>query len=611
MRKEEEADFVVGFIGNPNCGKSTLFNSLTGASAKVANWPGVTVERMEGEMEYAGKRIRIVDLPGIYSLNSYSIEEQVSKQWLMEGKADVIVNVADASNLEKSLYLTFQLLEMNLPVILALNMMDVVEKRGIKIDFTKLSEMLGGIYVVPVSARKGTGLLKLSEAIGKSGEQKKIRKTENCIHFEGIRGTSIRKIKKACVEEGGDGPSFTEKADRLFTHRIWGLPSFLMILALVFFLTFPVGDFMKNYFESGFFLFSGLIKSFLVEAGTAQWLVSLVTDGILAGVGGVLVFLPNILCLFFALSILEDSGYMARVAYIMDDIMESAGLSGKAFLPMILGFGCTVPAVMATRTLETDRERKRAISVIPFMSCSARLPIYILFSCAFFGEHAAFISYSLYVLGTVTALFVACTVNRFSPEKGKSPLILELPDYRMPSGRTVFVYVKEKIRDYLTKAGTTIFLASVILWFLLHFGKEGMAADVSGSFAAGLGRGLVPVLRPAGLGMWQLAVALICGLSAKEMVVSGCSVLFGIRKINSVGGTAAFSKVLALNGFGPLNAYVFMVFCLFYTPCAAAVGVIRKETDSVFWTAGLMGFQLLFAWTMAVLIFQAGSFFLS
>lgn len=603
MREKGKAELTVGFVGNPNCGKTTLFNGITGASAKAANWPGVTVERMEGEVEYAGRKIKLTDLPGIYSLNSYSLEEKVSKQWLMEGEADIIVNVADASNLEKSLYLTLQLLEMNIPVILVLNMMDVVEKRKIKIDFKRLSEMLGGIRIVPVSARKKAGIGELMKAICSI-------ETRESRPFKGTSEDTIRKIIKACVTGGENHASFTEKADFFLIHWFWGLPVFLVILAFVFFLTFTVGDFFKKYFETGFAWISLRFEQFLLQAGTEKWLVSLITDGILAGVGGVLVFLPNIMCLFLALAILEDSGYMARVAYIMDDIMATAGLSGKAFLPMILGFGCTVPAVMAARTLENDRDRKRTILIIPFMSCSARLPVYILFSSAFFGKNAPLAAYSLYIFGTVAALFVACTVNRFVPEKEKKPLIMELPDYRMPDGRTVFVYVKEKVRDYLTKAGTTIFLASVFLWLLLHLGKTGMVSDVSESFGAVIGHGLVPVLIPAGLGIWQLAVALICGLSAKEMVVSGCSVLFGIENINSPGGLAAFSKILGNFGFGPLNAYAFMIFCLLYTPCTAAAAVIRRETHSLRWTAGLMGFQLVFAWGITVLFFQVGNFFL-
>lgn len=603
MREKGKAELTVGFVGNPNCGKTTLFNGITGASAKAANWPGVTVERMEGEVEYAGRKIKLTDLPGIYSLNSYSLEEKVSKQWLMEGEADIIVNVADASNLEKSLYLTLQLLEMDIPVVLVLNMMDVVEKRKIKIDFKRLSEMLGGIRIVPVSARKKAGIGELMKAICSI-------EIKESWHFKGTSEDTIRKIIKACVTGGENYASFTEKADFYLIHWFWGLPVFLVILAFVFFLTFTVGDFLKKYFETGFGWISVRLGQLLLQAGTEKWLVSLVIDGILAGVGGVLVFLPNIMCLFFALAILEDSGYMARVAYIMDDIMGAAGLSGKAFLPMILGFGCTVPAVMAARTLESDRDRKKTILIIPFMSCSARLPIYILFSSAFFGKNAPLTACSLYIIGTVAALSVAFLINRFAPEKENNPLIMELPDYRMPDGKTVFVYVKEKVRDYLRKAGTTIFLASVFLWLLLHLGKTGMVSDVSESFGAVIGRGLVPVLIPAGLGIWQLAVALICGLSAKEMVVSGCAVLLGIENINSPGGLADFSKILGSCGFGPLNAYAFMIFCLLYTPCAAAAAVIRRETHSLRWTAGLMGFQLLFAWGITVLFFQMGNFFL-
>ncbi|QNM05625.1 ferrous iron transport protein B [Qiania dongpingensis] len=661
-----QKSITVGFVGNPNCGKTTLFNALTGASLKVANWPGVTVERVEGEAKYRSQRIKVIDLPGIYSLTSYSIEEKVSRRCVMGEEVDVIINVVDASSLERNLYLTLQLLELGKPVILALNMMDIVEERGLEIDLHRLPEMLGGIPVVPVSARKRTGLEVLLHAVVHHSEEglhsqvmfyskgleARIAKTENALNkkygeLPGVRWLAIKEldfdeevtkeypldlpgvldesyekqiinekydyieeIMEECMVNKEKKAASTERIDRWMTHRIWGVPIFLGILALVFFLTFTIGDFLKGYFEMGLEWFSGQTLLLLQNIGAADWLVSLIVDGIIAGVGGILTFLPNIFILFLALAFLEDSGYMARVAYVMDDIMGRVGLSGKAFLPMVLGFGCTVPAVMATRGLESERDRRRTILITPFMSCSARLPVYVLFASVFFGNKAMFVAYSLYVIGVLMAIVVALVVDRLSPKKLENALLIELPEYKTPNARTIAIYVWEKIKDYLTKAGTTIFIASIVLWFVLNFNFSGMVTEVSDSFGAMLGHALVPVLAPAGLGVWQIAVALISGLSAKEVVVSSCSVLFGISNINSAYGMTALSGALGSQGFGPLNAYAFMLFCLLYTPCVAAIGTIRRETHSLKWTAGMVLFQMLLAWTAAVLVYQIGSLFL-
>lgn len=660
----EEKELVVGFIGNPNCGKTTLFNAFTGANLKVANWPGVTVERVEGSTVYKGRTLKLIDLPGIYSLTCYSIEEKVSRQCIMEENIDVIVNVVDASSLERNLYLTLQLLEMGKPVILALNMMDIVEERGMEIDLHRLPEMLGGIPVVPVSARKRTGLdvllhaalhhyeegvkdrvvhynVELEEAITKTEEKVKeyygellhsrwyaiklLEQDEEIIQYypkaavpekvnyekqiihqkynyieEIIEDTLFHKEKKAQA---------TDRVDRYLTHPVWGVPIFLAIMALVFFMTFTVGDFLKEYFEMGLDLFSGAVDVILVKIGVASWLKSLLVEGIIAGVGGILTFLPNILILFLALAFLEDSGYMARVAYVMDGIMSMLGLSGKAFLPMVLGFGCTVPAVMASRALEREKDRKRTIFITPFMSCSARLPIYVLFADMFFGKYAMLAAYSLYLAGVLAAIGIALILDYFDKERADGTLLIELPEYKSPNPRTIAVYVWEKVKDYLTKAGTTIFIASIILWFLLNFNFHGMTEQVSESFGASIGKVLEPVLRPAGLGMWQIAVALISGISAKEVVVSSFSVLFGIGNINSAAGMADLSAMLGAAGFTGLNAYALMIFCLLYTPCAATIATIKKETHSWRWTLGMIAFQLVFAWLAAVLVYQIGRIF--
>ncbi|MEY8392019.1 ferrous iron transport protein B [Lachnospiraceae bacterium] len=653
----------VGFVGNPNCGKTTLFNAYTGANLKVANWPGVTVEKMEGEASYKGQKLKLIDLPGIYSLTSYSIEEKVSRRCIMKHEVDVIINIVDASALERNLYLTMQLLELGKPVVLALNMMDIVEERGMEIDLHRLPEMLGGIPVVPVSARKRSGLdvllhaavhhyeekhradvvhyqeeieekiAILEQALGKKYQMtgntrwyaiKLLEQDEEITEKFPVELPQVldRSYEKDIINQKYDyieeivedtlfykseKAAFTDKVDRVLTHSIWGMPIFFGVMAVVFFLTFFVGDTLKGGFEVVLDSVSGGTQQFLQYIKVAPWLVSLIVDGIIAGVGGILTFLPNIFILFLALAFLEDSGYMARVAYVMDGLMGHLGLSGKAFLPMVLGFGCTVPAVMASRTLEKEADRKRTILITPFMSCSARLPVYVLFADMFFGKYAMLAALSMYFLGMLTAIVTALVIHRIETHTDHHTLLIELPEYKTPNPRTIAVYVWEKVKDYLTKAGTTIFIASIIIWFLLNYGIHGMVEDVSASFGAMLGHWMEPLLAPAGLGMWQIGVALISGISAKEVVVSSFCVLFGINNVNSAAGMAALTEQLAQAGFGPLNAYCMMIFCLLYIPCAATIGAIRRETRSMKFTVRMMLFQLFTAWAAAVLVYQIGN----
>ena len=358
--------------------------------------------------------------------------------------------------------------------------------------------------------------------------------------------------------------------------------------------------------------FSGGVSSFLTSIHTADWLKALIVDGIIAGVGGILTFIPNIAILFLALAILEDSGYMSRVAYVMDGIMGKIGLSGKAFLPMILGFGCTVPAIMASRALETEKDRRRTMIVTPFMSCSARLAVYVLFSGMFFGKYAGLAAFSMYVIGMVCGILIARVLHVVEKEKSNDSLLIELPEYKRPNGRTIRIYVWNKLKDYLSKAGTTIFIASIVVWAVLNFGLTGKVENPADSFGAMIGRWLEPVMRPAGLGMWQIIVSLIAGISAKEVVVSSFSVLFGISNASSAAGmdTIIYNLRLADPSFGPLNAYCMMIFCLLYVPCAAAMATIRKESGSGKFTLKLALFQIFFAWLMATLVFQIGSLFL-
>lgn len=707
-------ELQVGFVGNPNCGKTTLFNAYTGANLKVANWPGVTVEKKEGVFKYHNHRFKLVDLPGIYSLTSYTMEEKLTREYILNSNVDVIVNIVDASSLERNLYLTLQLIELGKPVVMALNMMDIVEERGMEIDLHRLPEMLG-IPVVPVSARKKTGLDILMHTVSHhkdkllddnlehhhenkshkinskhdsefNQEDKREYNHKGRHHYEsnpkikhkhehhkeitvvysdeiedkidevsellrdsygkinnprwyaiklmemdeGIKekypldlthvikhtyeGEIINQkydfieeiIEEVLVNKQAKAAS-TDKIDRILTNRYLGLPIFLGIMALVFFFTFQIGDLIKGGFEIVLGAFSDGVLSFLNSIHAGDFITSLIVDGIVAGVGGILTFLPNIFILFLALAYLEDSGYMARVAYVMDGVMGKLGLSGRAFIPMLLGFGCTVPAIMASRSLENMHDRRKTILVTPFMSCSARLPIYVLFSQMFFGKQAMLVAYSMYLIGIVVAIFVAWIMSSKSDKSISNTLLIELPEYKIPNERTIFIYVWEKVKEYLTKAGTTIFAASVVIWFILNLGPGGMVEDMSLSFGASIGRVLAPLLKPAGLDLWQVVVALISGIAAKEVVVSSFSVLFQISNITSPEGMSGLSTILEGYGFGALNAYALMAFCLLYTPCAATIGVIQREMRSTKWTIFTIIFQLGVAMLVATLIYQIGT----
>ena len=676
-------ELTVGFVGNPNCGKTTLFNAYTGAKLKVANWPGVTVEKKEGAMKYHDHRFKLVDLPGTYSLTSYTMEEKLTRQYILEDEVDVIIDIADASSLERNLYLTLQLLELGKPVILALNMMDIVQERGMEIDLHRLPEMLG-IPVIPVSARRRTGLEILMHTVAhhkrkikqcnlehhhyKQGEGKHSHKhhQEYALVYSDFIEDKIDELIKRLQEKRPNliNPRWhaiklleqdeeitakvalnvsdivdrsyetdiinqkydfieeiieevvvnkeakaksTDQIDRVLTHRIWGLPIFLGIMALVFFFTFTIGDFLKGGFEVFLDSFSNGTYDFLTRLGTNDMLISLVVDGIIAGVGGILTFLPNIFILFIALAILEDSGYMSRVAYVMDRIMGRLGLSGRAFIPMLLGFGCSVPAVMASRALEDIRDRRKTIFITPFMSCSARLPIYVLFSQMFFEDYAMLVAYSMYLIGIAVAIIIALIMNIMGEKKEVNTLLIELPEYKTPNTRTICIYVWEKVKDYLTKAGTTIFIASIIIWFILNFGSTGLVDDMSQSFGATIGEFLVPILAPAGLGLWQVGVSLISGVAAKEVVVSSFAVLFGVSNATSSEGMTSLSQALNQVGFGPINAYSLMIFCLLYIPCAATIGTMKRELNSTKWTVAAIVMQVVVAWSVSTIFYQVAS----
>lgn len=607
----------------------------------------------------------------------------MSRQYILSDEVDVIIDVVDASALERNLYLTLQLLELGKPVIMALNMMDIVEKRGMEIDLHRFPEMLG-IPVIPVSARKRAGLdilihaaehhkdsshpeglehnhsgvthhkhnhhkdyaMVYSDEIEDKIDQIKDVLKANYPEITNHRWVAlklleqdpeitakypvnlpevldrsyetdiinqkydfIQEIVEEVVVNKAQKAELTDHVDRFLTHRILGIPIFLCIMALVFLLTFTVGDWLKGYVELLMELISGAAGDGLTALHVRPEIISLVTDGIIAGVGGMLTFLPNIFILFLALAFLEDSGYMARVAYVMDGIMGRLGLSGRAFIPMILGFGCSVPALMASRVLENQKDRYRVMLVTPFMSCSARLPIYILFSEMFFGKKAMIAAYSMYVIGLFVAIGIAAILHLADKEENPNILLIELPEYKAPSARTVAIYVWEKVKDFVTKAGTTIFLASVIMWFILNFGPGGYTTEMEASFGAVLGKVIVPFFQPLGLGYWQIAMALIAGISAKEVVVTSCAVLFGISNINSLAGMELLQGQLAAMGFGGLNAYCLMIFCLLYIPCAATLVTIKKEMGGWKWALKAALFQLGTAWVVTLLVYQIGRLF--
>ncbi|MDA3847807.1 MAG: ferrous iron transport protein B [Vallitaleaceae bacterium] len=654
----EHEHIKVAFVGNPNCGKTTLFNMYTGAKHKVCNWPGVTVEKKEGFYKHDGHHFTLIDLPGIYSISPYSMEEILTREYILNYEPDVIVNIIDAYNLERNLYLTLQLIELGKPVIIALNMMDIVDERGMFIDSERLSEELS-IPVVPIVATKRSNATKLIHQILKTGHhkmeyepisidygieiEKKIKdikteldlgkndpiinrwmalkllehdkeiikklpdiKLEVANYEEAIAGIKYNYINcfMPFVLSGDEDEKehFSDKLDKVLTNTYIGIPIFLLMMVLVFGFTFTVGNYIAGFFDVGFGFVAEAVGNFLRSLSVADWLISLIVDGVIAGVGGILIFLPNIACLFFAMSLLEDSGYMARVALLMDRYMKKLGLNGKAFIPMLLGFGCSVPAIMTARTLDNERERLTTILITPFMSCSAKIPIYVLFSRVFFPGNELIITFSLYILGILIAILVALVFKKASRNKAGSSLIMELPTYKRPSFKSTMIYVYEKVKSYVIKAGTVIFVASVIIWVVLNFNFTGMVG-MNESIGADIGRAVAPLFSPLGFGNWEATLALIAGISGKEIVVSSMAVIYGV----SNGG---FSEALRAAGFTGLSAYAFMIFSLLYTPCVATIAIIKKETNSWKWTITSVVYQIIVAWLVACLFYQVGMFFM-
>lgn len=677
-----EMSYRYALAGNPNCGKTTLFNAVTGSNQYVGNWPGVTVEKKEGKVIGSETDASIVDLPGIYSLSPYSMEEIVTRNYLIDEKPDLIINIVDATNLERNLYLSLQIAELGRPMVIALNMVDMLEKRGDTIDYPLLSALLG-ITIVPISASRGTGIHKLIHA----AEHEVIHATSNT-HLDrhcnlgdppDLYTGAVRQavkliedlIRDNCKEHDlplrwsavklieGDAPtleklnlsdtqlsclesivreletdhidremviadqkyrficSVTQKAvkkghedghltvsdrvDQIVTNRYLAIPLFFAIMGLVFYITFGALGPRLSDLVGGFIngTLADAVRGLLTGIGAADWATGLVCDGIIAGLGAVLAFLPQILLLFFFLSILEDSGYMARAAFIMDRALHVIGLSGKSFVPMLMGFGCSVPAVMSSRTLENEKDRRLTIMLIPFMSCSAKMPIYSLFIAAFFSASRGLAVCSIYLLGVVVAILCAFLLQKTVLKGGHAPFVMELPPYRLPTAKTLSLHVWEKLKDFLTKAGTVLLGASVVVWALQYFNFSFQhVQDSSQSILGLIGTAIAPLFRPLGFGDWQSSVSLLSGLIAREQVVSSLGILYGT---SGAGLAAALQAV-----YTPASAYAFMTFALLFIPCIAAVTTIRREMNSRKWTLIALSFQAVVAYFVTFVVYQLG-----
>jgi ferrous iron transport protein B len=662
----KQQEIVIALAGNPNCGKTSVFNNLTGARQHVGNWPGVTVEKKEGTLTFKGQTIRVVDLPGAYSLGAYTEDEAVARDYILFEKPDVVINIVDSTNLTRNLYLTTQLLEMGAKVIVALNMCDELAQKGMEINSSLLSQLLG-VPVVATVASQNKGMDELiAKAVsatstpqrrlvidyGKELEAelqtlaKKISNIDTQADSYGLavkilegdeaqllgqlpselpvlrdeavarlaktsgddlesvfadrRYDFINKIVEKVVmqdKKAQEQLSTSDRIDRIVTNRFLGIPIFLLVMWGIFQFTFKLGDPLVELIELLFERFGILVETWLGGASVPQLLVSFISDGVIGGLGSILVFIPHIFLIFLAISILEDSGYMARAAYIMDRFMHLFGLHGKSFLPLLIGFGCNVPGIMATRTLESKRDRIITILINPLMSCSARLPIYILFTSALFSANRGLVIFSLYLLGMVLAVLMGMLFQKLFFKEESVPLVIELPPYRIPTFRGIFIQLWERVGSFLQRAGTIIFAAVILIWVLANL-PLGVAYASQDSLIGKIGMMLSPLLKPAGFGTWQAATALLFGIIAKEIVVSTLGVLHGV-------GDEGLAEVIAKN-WTPLSAYSFMVMNLLYIPCVATIGAIRRETNSWRWTLFAVGYSLLLGWIMATLIYQLG-----
>lgn len=658
---------TIALVGNPNSGKTTLFNALTGSNQHVGNWPGVTVEKKEGSIKYNGLQYNIVDLPGTYSLGAYSEDEVVARDFILKGDPDVVINVVDATNLERNLYLTTQLLEMGTKVVIALNMMDEAKTKMIDIDIENLSKRLG-IPVIPIIAAKRKGIDVLIERtvdyinetisdpkiitygedinkdLGKlqdilrdykfdysskwmaikilEGDQDILEHVKTLIptdiynkiknfikelsHYEleivDKRYSFINNIIKDVVTKPKETPkNLTDNIDKILTNKYLGLPIFALIMFLVFQLTFTLGEDVFGDLIVG--LIEGIgtfAESLLVSLNSPDWLISFVTDGAIGGVGAVLEFIPLIMILYFFLGILEDTGYMARAAYVMDTIMRALGLHGKTFISMIVGFGCNVPGIMATRTLDSKKDKMIALLINPFMSCGARLPIYLVFIAAFFEKNGGLVLFGLYATGIIVALVMGKIFSKTLFKGESSYFIMELPPYRLPSFRSVVRDMWDKVWDFIKRAGTIIFLVVSILWVLSIF-PLGVEPYSQASLLGRFGTFVAPIFKPAGFGTWQASVSLFAGIAAKEAVVA----ILGMVYAGVSEGTELVTAIQ--NVFTPLTALSFMTMVLLYTPCAAVIATVKKETNSYMWAAFMVFYTFAIGWIGAVAVYQIGT----
>ena len=662
---------IFALAGNQNCGKTTLFNALTGSNQHVGNFPGVTVDQKAGVIK--GTDHQVVDLPGIYSIRPYTQEEIVTRDFILKSRPDAIINIVDATNIERNLYLTLQLLTLQVPTVIALNMMDELVGNGGSVDVQKMSEALG-VPVVPISAAKNQGITELVDTLIDTASRRVTPKVQDfcpegpvhrCIHavchiiedhaqrvniarrfcamklIEGeqdffdalelsqnekeliehtiiemehetgldrnaaladMRYNFIEKVCNQCVVKAKESKEHRRsmQIDKVLTHRIFAIPLFIAIMGLVFFLTFNVvGAFLSDVMSYAIDGLTLLADRALTVYGINPVVHSLVIDGIFAGVGSVVSFLPLIVTLFFFLSILEDSGYMARVAFVMDKLLRKIGLSGRSFVPMLVGFGCSVPAIMATRTLSSNRDRKMTILLTPFMSCSAKIPIYTLFAAAFFPGHELLVMLALYFGGILVGILVALVLKNTAFKGNPVPFVMELPNYRFPSAKSVVLLMWEKAKDFLTRAFTVIFMATVIIWFMQTFDTRlNVVENSADSILAALGRLVSPIFAPLGFGDWRMVTALVSGFTAKEAVVSTFGVILGVSTEQL--GIALHSL------FTTASAASFLAFCLLYTPCVAAVSTIKTELKSGWKTVGIVFAQCLVAWLAAFMVYHVG-----
>ena len=670
-------EYKIALAGNPNCGKTTMFNDLTGSSQYVGNWPGVTVEKKEGKLR-TNKQAIIQDLPGIYSLSPYTLEEMVTRNYLVGEHPDAMINIVDASNLERNLYLTTQLLEIGVPMVIALNMMDLVRKNGDQIDLKKLSEQLG-CPIIQTSAVKGEGssevaqaalslaqskaappaplvfseqledilhtishliqgrcpaqnlrwyTIKLFERDEKALEQlsldqsildeiESLRKqaeelfdddTESIITHE--RYLTIANLLKGCYRKKANRQLTTsDKIDRIVTNRILALPIFALVMFVIYYLSITtVGTMMTDWVNDVLFteIIPPAVEGWLVSLNTAPWLQSLLLDGVIAGVGAVLGFLPQMMVLFLLLALLEDCGYMARIAFIMDRIFRRFGLSGKSFIPMLIGLGCGVPAVQASRTIENDRDRKMTIMTTTFIPCSAKLPIIGLIAGALFNG-SGWVATSAYFVGIAAIIVSGIILKKTTLFAGDpAPFVMELPAYHLPSIKGVLIHMWDRLKAFVRKAGTIIFLSSIVIWFLSSFNFKLQMVDTQQSILSSLGKLIAPLFAPLGWGHWEAAVGTITGLVAKENVVATLGILFGFAEVAENGDEI---WTLFAQNFTALSAYSFLVFNLLCAPCFAAIGAIRREMGSAKWTWIAIGYQCIFAYIISLIIFQLGNWF--